>query len=305
MNILCTNLVAILTILIMASGAVGQTREASSDRPDAKAYLASQIPPCSMLHQNLGLSINTIDKSYMQLMRQEGIRRITLAVEAIWHHNNISGAHITQRLYFRQYDDSSSQIADPDRLKSITASEMERLVDQEVINRASSTQFVHGIDGGGGAKEGQLGNAVVNVFDTALFPGFPLFFSHALKSKDADFLLAAHSGDSQEVERIIGGANVPPKDLKQALFSAVSYYFDNRVVIEMLLHAGAGVNAHDDFGVPVLLNAIVSPCNLEALLKNGANPDERDKGGKTALQRAKEQNQVEAVRILESASGKQ
>lgn len=294
-----------IAILIMALCKMGSTQEVNPSVNSATIKsLDRQLPSCSELHHFLSGIDEPVDQPYMPLMRQEGIRRITLVIDAVLHHHKMSDIHITRRLYFRQYDDSSSQITDSDRLKNFADSEMERLIEQPLLVRAASMGF-HRIDSGPKGKEGERGRAVVNIFDNALIGRGDPFFLRIPKSNNPDLSGAASSGDSQEVKRMVANANLPSGDLNQALPLAVSYSFDNSVIIETLLHAGADINAHDRFGLPLLDDPTASPCSLQTLLRDGANPTERDKRGETPLQRAKEQNRVGAIRIFEDALSKQ
>lgn len=70
-----------------------------------------------------------------------------------------------------------------------------------------------------------------------------------------------------------------------------AWYNPNPEVCEVLVQAGAKLNARDKDGWTPLIFAAAfsqSPAILEALLSAGADPKARDLDGKTALDHAKE-----------------
>ena len=81
-------------------------------------------------------------------------------------------------------------------------------------------------------------------------------------------------------------------DGKTALLAAVSNTINDSGVIQVLIDAGADVNAADTFGRTALMYAAAtSNLNLvETLVREGANINQRDKYGWSALGLAKQNN---------------
>ena len=83
----------------------------------------------------------------------------------------------------------------------------------------------------------------------------------------------------------------------------------NAAALEVLLRAGADVNAENDTGGTALLWAVWSkehgdPEMVGVLLEAGAEIDHRDKFGNSALSLANQNEHTEAIRLLEAAGAK-
>ena len=78
---------------------------------------------------------------------------------------------------------------------------------------------------------------------------------------------------------------------------------DYHAVIQLLLAAGANVNGRDNAGKTPLMSAFTGEVTAW-LLELGANPQLKDKRGKTALDWAKERRHDSARRVLEEAMEK-
>ena len=157
----------------------------TADKSAAIASLAGQISSCSVFQQRLRfpqLLGDGIDKPYMPLMRKERIKRIVFEFSAVWRDHKVTNIRLEQRLYFSAYDDSNSQITDLEHLKRIANSEMEKVVEDAIMQNAASASFFHGIHSG--PKKGANGRALIELLDNAwLIPGHPPVFFPALKRK--------------------------------------------------------------------------------------------------------------------------
>ncbi len=71
-------------------------------------------------------------------------------------------------------------------------------------------------------------------------------------------------------------------------------------MIEVLLQAGAKINAHDEDGNTALLVAVdtVSLDVLNSLIKGGASVNDADEEGETPLMKAAEEDKIEIVKAL-------
>ena len=129
----------------------------------------------------------------------------------------------------------------------------------------------------------------------------------AISSEDSrhhPLLDAAASEDVTKLHQALANHNFSQRELDTALFQAVIAERDNTEVMEILMRAGANVNARSG-GVgdkTLLMAAIYNPVHLLFLLKSGARIDDKDAYGNTALVLAEMAKQRESVKILEQAN---
>lgn len=303
MNICHVNLTTIVAILITALRAVGQTQEVQpTNKSTAITYFATQIPSCSILQEGLNLKIlgDGIDRPYMVLMRKEGIKRIAFEITGAWHHGKTTNIRIVRKLYFSKYDDPSSQIIDSDRLKNIESNDVS-IFEEAILKKAALTSFIRGFHRG--PREGEKGSALMELFDTGWLSEYAGFLSPMLTTADSDLFRASFYGDNDTVRLILEKKQTSENDLNQALFWAAGSRYANAIIIEALLKAGANINFHEGLlGTTPLMQALATPCNVQTLVQRGANLEERNTAGYTALQIAKDANRAGAKHILESAS---
>ncbi|MGA8865771.1 MAG: ankyrin repeat domain-containing protein, partial [Candidatus Sulfotelmatobacter sp.] len=76
---------------------------------------------------------------------------------------------------------------------------------------------------------------------------------------------------------------------------------DSQSAVESLLDSGASVDEANGLGItPLMEAAMIGDTNiLQALLRSGANPNLKTKGGKTALMFAREAGNHPATLVLE------
>ena len=89
-------------------------------------------------------------------------------------------------------------------------------------------------------------------------------------------------------------------ELNEALFRAVLSDYDNTAIIDLLIGAGADVNAKGAGEITPLILAVQSPCNIRPLIAHGGRVGDHDKWGSTALEYAR--HNPAAMRILENAA---
>ncbi len=91
-------------------------------------------------------------------------------------------------------------------------------------------------------------------------------------------------------------------ELNDALILAVTDYYDNSDVIDLLLKAGADVNARDSrFGQTVLMFARGRPIQIPMLLERGADINAKDPQGNTVLKLARNEGDKEVAQLLQQA----
>jgi len=128
----------------------------------------------------------------------------------------------------------------------------------------------------------------------------------------SDLMQAASQNDSGRVRQLLkDGAQVNARDQSErtALMYACANRSSSRDLLEILLMAGADVNAVDRSGASALHAAVHDGASLtciQALIAHGANPELADKSGNTplilAIANAKsEAEATDAARLLEAA----
>jgi hypothetical protein len=145
------------------------------------------------------------------------------------------------------------------------------------------------VDGTTGTREFAMGGAI------------------AFVAPEDPFIRAAQEDDMELLGSLISGKDVNLRDLRSgttALEHAVQNA--NREMVQMLLDAGANVNAANATGETALmmLDSDATSDLVWDLINAGADVNDRDKGGTTALMRAAGSDSLEALRTLLDASAK-
>lgn len=265
--------------------------------------LIVQLPACSVLREQLlqRPSHIGIDENYMRDMRAYGIKRIIVEVQATRSHGQPQNLRIVRKLYFSKYDGKDSQVINSERLRQIGSSDLDQIVTRIALERAAKADFLRGIEHGSAVKEGNPAHALIELFDNAsLRELWPVFLP--MKSPESGLVDAAFAGDQLDVDEIIHSTKPSTQELNAALISAAASRYDNSAVIGTLLSAEADINAKGVNGTSPLMNALATPCNVTTLLAHGANLNQRDSWGNTALMIAKNSGRSESVQLLEQAS---
>jgi len=272
------------------------------ETPPEVQRLLQELTPCSTLYTELeeGQFGNGIDQSYMQTMRQYGVQRALLIVNAKRRNNKVDDPIVVRALYFNRYDGPNSQVTDPSKLAQIRQS-LQPALEEIARDRVENAPFFHGFERG--YKQTKQWSGYAEFFSNSWLPQQETRFFPQVQS-DVTLASTALTGDSIEVGRLLKSISVQRSQLNLALSDALLSRYDNSAVIELLVRAGADVNATGHDGTTPLMIAVDSPCNLRVLLANGAEIDARDKLGRTALKRAQDHKQLDSVRILQEAGKK-
>jgi hypothetical protein len=274
-------------------------RPSMSQLPPAVGQLVNELPPCSVLREQLvrGVHGDGVDEPYMARMRAQGVRRALVEVRAVFRRNRAESAHVVRRLYFRQFDGVDAQISDEGKIQSIDNSGLAEALDDLARNRVAAAPLVRG--------ERFIGDQVSS---------FVEFFADAwLPEQKALLFPTGHptpltgsvvNGDVADTQALLQSNKFSRKQLDRALFDAVLSRYDNTTVIDLLLKAGADVNSRAPDGSTPLMSAVAHPCNLRPLLDRGADLNAHDKWGRNALQVARENKVVISIRLLEEADVK-
>jgi hypothetical protein len=275
-------------------------RPSTSQLPPAVNQLVNELPPCSVLREDLerGTHGNGVDEPYMARMRAQSVQRVRLTVTAVFRRNRVESAHVVRRLYFRRFDGADAQISDEVRIQAIASSGLGAVLDDLARNRVATAPLVRGERPFTG---GQVAS-IVEFFSDPWLPEQEVFVFPA--GHPAPLTDAVVSGDVVDTQALLQSHKFSKKQLDRALFDAVLSRYDNTTVIDLLLKAGADVNSRATDGSTPLMSAVAHPCNLRPLLDRGADLDAQDKWGRNALQVARENKVVTAIRLLEEADVK-
>jgi uncharacterized protein len=123
----------------------------------------------------------------------------------------------------------------------------------------------------------------------------------AASSSDVPLVAAAKSGDTNTVRALLQkkvDVNLAEADGTTALHWAV--HRDDIAMADLLIRAGAAVDASNRYGVPPLALAAIngSAAMIERLLEGGANPNAAQAEGETALMTAARSGNAAAVKAL-------
>jgi hypothetical protein len=245
-----------------------------SERPPEVTALIAKLPECSRLREQLqqGRFGDGTEKPYMRPM-------------LAWRHGRAESIRIVRRLYYKQYDASDAQITDAATLNEIGNSGLEALLDQAVLARVEAAHLYAGVDRWAGF--GQIDYWRWRLSGGKISGSIDLFASGWLPLSDPDLVFpgkhrenvadAAWAGDVIALSRFLNARKYSQAELNHALSSAVMSFWDNRVAIELLIRAGADVNAKFGEGTTPLMLAYENSCNIPVLLEHGARVDDRNK----------------------------
>lgn len=271
---------------------------------DQSAVL-NELPSGSDLRQRFvaGQHGDMIERSYMKEMRDARVKRALFEVAGVWTRDGLKSLSVVRRLYFDKYDGAYAQVTDPGRSAEIKSNGLENLLDQVALQRAKAAGLftLHGLKG---SPPWQV-YGFQEFFDNGILPEkrTPLsqFDGTQQRHPFTDLIMASSIGDIQGVKHLLDQNTYSHKELNGALFQAVRCDYDNSAIIEVLLHAGADINARGYEDRTPLMMAIDKPLNLEAVLRAGANLNQRDRYGNTAFKLAKQNSRLRAIEILHAS----
>jgi hypothetical protein len=287
-------------MLVVVTVLLTGTHFSVSQSPEQVEQLINTLPECSVLRTELenGRHGDGVLRSYMARMQGLGVERARLELQAVIRKNRPANIQVVRRLYYRKFDAPNSQIMDEGELKLIETG-IQGDLDDTARERASRAHIVRGP--GLHFKQPKrltsyiefLANQWLLEQEVYWFPSGRTVspFTPAVTQSDAAqtlVLLKSHAFTTEQINRAL-------------LYAALSRY-DNSAVIALLIHAGADPNTRFSDATTPLMIAIDHPCNLRPLLDGGADPNLRDKWGKTALDSARWRKNTVAIRILQEAS---
>lgn len=296
----------------MAMAQTGATPRA--ERSPQLAALIERLPECSSLRQQLqqGKVGEGTENPYMRLMVERGVQRAYFELKGVWRHRHTDRIRIVRRLYYNQLDGPDAQITDAATLNEIAKTGLEATLDEAAEAKARTAVLYAGVDYWAGFGvihrwRWQLaGSKIYGAVEFFANPWVPHQLSNWVSpyGDQNELSHVARVGDVIDIAKLLNTHKYAQPELNSALNEAAMSQWNNNTAIELLIKAGAQVNARlGDQWTPLML-AIHSPCNVAVLLAHGARPDDRNAWGQTALDLARQRHDTVAVRLLETAGAK-
>lgn len=267
-----------------------------NDEPVAAcSLLLAEMPPA--------YGPNNPTPAYSSQMQRLGVARAVIVTGAEDQGGKATHIKILRRLYFNQCDGPGAEILDPSRLRAIERGPLPDLLDPIALDLARNrpvgwwrmdehspaprypdgTRLYAVVSFGGPVRlGGRLRPCEVPMALPAWEPAPPAL------------ALAARIGDLAGVIDSMRAGRPTREQLTEALFKADLDVYDNASVVEVLVRAGAEIEARlpgmlfgrPDVAISPLTYAVVSgnPCAVQALLDAGANGSATDSRGRSALQ---------------------
>jgi hypothetical protein len=270
---------------------------ATRQMPSQGEELLKQLPECSDLRAEVGHG-SGIDQSYMALMRKNHVARAVFEVEAVLRTNKLEQIRVIHRLYFRQFDGPDSQISDEVSLKEIETDGLSAILEELAGKRILTAPVLHPVDSYWSSTKNL--STFVEFLASPWLREQPVVLSRSAKS--SALTKAILHGDAVTTLNLVNHNKLSKDELNKELIYAVQSRYDNTSVINILLSAGADVNAKAAYGTTPLMLSVDHPCNIRPLLKARADLDAKNKWGRTALQIARQEKEIVAIRLLEEAS---
>jgi hypothetical protein len=281
---------------------IPQTAAAQTDeRPPELREVIGSLPDCSRLGQELarGQFSNELEKSYMRAMLENDVQRAFFEFEGKWRDNRTENVRIVRRIYFRRLDGPNGEITDSGALKQIESSGLQKLLDEAVLARSKNAHLFI-IEFGGPRRWRWLlkGSPVYGSIDlfASRWPLCPDLVSPGQVREDIEHAVLV--GDVIALSELLNERRYSQTELNGALNAGVVSLWDNTTAVEMLIKAGADVNAK--FGDDTSLLMIAGYCHIPVLLAHGARVEDRDKWGHTASDLARQRHDELAIRLLQN-----
>ena len=245
-------------------------------------------PPGSGVHQR-----------YMDLMTKLYVRRALLKFQGVWQNDRLKDPRIVSHMYFSQYDGRNARITNGARLQAIEADGLQDTLDQVALEKARGAHpfCIESCQ----SMDAKSVTGFVELYDNAWIPAVsPTIGEERISPLESAALL----GDWVRVDQLLRGAKYSQDDLNKALWAAVGQYRDNTEVMELLVHAGGDVNSRlEDKNGTLLMFAVHNPVHLTFLLNAGANVNDQDQYGRTALGLAEKAGEEDAAWLLRQSGG--
>lgn len=282
-----------------------------SEHSPQVAPLIEMLPECSSLRERLRREKfgEGTGNPYVRTMFERGVQRAYFELEGVWRHGHADRIRIVRRLYYKQLDGPDAQITDAATLNEIAKTGLQATLDEAAEAKARTAVLHAGIDSWAGFgvinqwKWQLAGSKIYGAIEFFANPWVPPHLPNWVGpyGDENELSHAARVGDVIDLAKLLNTHKYAQPELNIALNEAASSAWNNNTAMELLMKAGADVNARfGDQWTPLML-AMNSPCNVAVLLSHGARLDDRNASGQTALDLARQRHDTVAVRLLEIA----
>jgi hypothetical protein len=284
---------SVAVVVLCVSCSHRQVVQSSEQKPDEAtqirvAEVAASLPVDEPLRHLLedGFRGNGIHERWMDAMKKQGVKQVLIGVKGVWYIAIGFRPDKVERVVYRtEYFRPDSQIVDDVRLERLEKSGLQRQLETVAIEKSERALWIR-IDSN---PLQQPGYAEVCLTDDEWLPCGSwrtdrAMFS-AFEEEKYPLYSAAIYPDLVSASRQLATNHFSQTDLDTALFGAITNSSDNTKMVELLIKAGANVNARRIDGSTLLMEAAsgLRVTNVKLLLSLGADPNLKNQRGDTAL----------------------
>ena len=279
-------LFAAIAVCASCSHPSGQKTDEATEKRVAE--VAASLPVDEPLRDLLedGYRGNGVHEPWMDAMKKQRVKQALVDVKGAWYRTiGFRPNKVVRVVYRTEYSRPDSQIVDDVKLQALEKSTLRRELEAVALEKSKQARWMR-IDSN---PLRQPGYAHVCLMDDEWLPCGPMridrdMFS-AFEESEAPLYSAAIYPDLVSASRQLATNHFSQADLDTALFGAITNSSDNTKMVELLVKAGANVNARRNDGSTLLMEAAsaLRVTNVKLLLALGADPNLRNQRGDTAL----------------------
>jgi hypothetical protein len=252
------------------------------------AEIAASLPVDEPVRQLLedGFRANGIHKQWMDAMKGQGVKQVLIDVKGTWYMKiGFRPDKVVRVVYRTEYSSPGSQIVEDTRLEALQKSGLQHQLETVAIEESKQAAWMR-IDYN---PVSLGGHAHVCLADDEWVPCGPWRMDRpgfsGFEEEKYPLYSAAIFPDLAAASKLLATSHFSQTDLNIALYAATQNSSDNTKMIELLVKAGADVNARLSGGSTLLMQAAsgLRLTNVKLLLSLGADPNSKNPKGDTAL----------------------
>jgi ankyrin repeat protein len=292
-----------LIFISLTSPGLGRTFWLTAPTPEQQiTTIIHELSSYSPVRRHLeeGFKGDGVHRPYMDLMKRSGVKRTLIELRGFWKNGQPAELRVGWRLYFSKYDGPEDAITDGEKLNDIRESGLDDSLEKIAAERVMKAHHIC-VDCNTLVQGGEAIYSQVELYDNPWLHEARTTLLLERERKPALYQAVA-VGSVVLVQEVLKTQKLDREDLNFALWLAAGDNMrDVTDVIDLLLESGADLNAKAKDGTTPLMLAIRNPAHLKFLIARGANLNNRDSDGKTALDRAKSAQETDSVTILEKS----